>query len=52
MKIINISAEWLGNAPDGDQMIKNIATAGHICYQSEGNTTAEEFIRRLIRRRA
>lgn len=50
MRIINTSAEWLGGKPDGGQMIANIARAGRICYQSEGKTSDEEFVRRLIRR--
>ena len=51
MKIMGISVDWLGEKPNGDQMIANIATAGRICYQSEGKTSDEEFVRRLIRRR-
>lgn len=50
MKIMDTAAGWLGKRPDGDQMIANIATAGRICYQSEGKTTDEEFVRRLIKR--
>lgn len=50
MKIMDIAVEWLGKEPDGAQMIANIATAGHVCYQSEGKTSDEDFIRRLIKR--
>lgn len=50
MKTINTSAIWLGTAPDAVQILDNIATAGRVCYQSEGKTSAEEFVRRLIKR--
>ena len=50
MKIIDIGIEWLGKEPDGNQMIKNIARAGRICYQSEGKTDDVEFVRNLIKR--
>lgn len=48
MKIVNISVDWLGKKPDGAQIIANIATAGRICYQSEGSTSDEKFVRLRI----
>lgn len=48
MKIIDIHAGWLGDRPDGLQILHNLATAGRVCYQSEGKTPDAEFIRRLI----
>ena len=50
MKIIDIGIEWLDKEPDGAQMIANIARMGRICYQSEGKTSDEDFVRRLIER--
>ena len=50
MKIIDIGIEWLNKEPDGAQMIANIARMGRICYQSEGKTSDEDFVRNLIKR--
>ena len=50
MKIIDIRADWLGNRPSQDMILANIATAGRICYQSEGKIPDAEFVRRLIKR--
>jgi thymidylate synthase (FAD) len=50
MKIIDIGIEWMDKEPDGAQMIANVARMGRICYQSEGKTSDEDFVRRLIER--
>lgn len=50
MKITGINIEWLDKEPNGTQMIANIARMGRICYQSEGKTSDEEFVRNLIKR--
>ena len=49
MTIIDPSFTWLGNAPDGDQMLANIAAAGRVCYQSEGKSDDATFVRKRIR---
>lgn len=50
MKVMRPTFTWLGgNAPNGPEMLHNIAEAGRICYQSEARTSDEEFVRRRIR---
>ena len=49
MTIIDPSFTWLGKAPDGDQMLANIAAAGRVCYQSEGKSDDATFVRKRIR---
>ena len=49
MRIIDPSFTWLGNAPDGDQMLANIAAAGRVCYQSESKSDDAAFVRKRIR---
>ena len=49
MTIIDPSFTWLGNAPDGDQMLANIAAAGRVCYQSESKSDDAAFVRKRIR---
>ena len=49
MTIIDPSFTWLGNAPDGDQMLANIAAAGRVCYQSESKSDNAAFVRKRIR---
>lgn len=49
MTIIDPSFTWLGNAPDGDQMLANIAAAGRVCYQSESKSDDASFVRKRIR---
>ena len=48
MTIIDPSFTWLGNAPDGDQMLANIAAAGRVCYQSESKSDNAAFVRKRI----
>ena len=48
MTIIDPSFTWLGNAPDGDQMLANIAAAGRVCYQSESKSDDAAFVRKRI----
>ena len=48
MTIIDPSFTWLGNAPDGDQMLTNIAAAGRVCYQSESKSDDAAFVRKRI----
>lgn len=48
MRIIDPSFTWLGNAPDGDQMLANIAAAGRVCYQSESKSDDAAFVRKRI----
>ena len=48
MTIIDPSFTWLGNAPDGDQMLANIAAAGRVCYQSESKSEDAAFVRKRI----
>ena len=48
MTIIDPSFTWLGNAPDGDQMLTNIAAAGRVCYQSESKSDNAAFVRKRI----
>lgn len=50
MRIHSITVDWLDKEPDGAQMIANVARMGRICYQSEGKTSDEDFVRRLIER--
>lgn len=50
MRVINICANWLGERPNGDAILANIATAGRICYQSEGGVSNVDFVRNLIKR--
>lgn len=50
MKVINIRADWLGDRPSGVQILRNIATAGRVCYQSEPNTSDALFVLKLIER--
>ena len=51
MKIIGISVEWLDNKePNGKVILSQVAQMGRICYQSEGKTSDEEFVRNLIKR--
>ena len=49
MTIIDPSFTWLGNAPDGDQMLTNIAAAGRVCYQSESKSDDAAFVRKRIK---
>lgn len=49
MRIIDPSFTWLGDAPDGDQMLANIAAAGRVCYQSESKSDDATFVRKRIR---
>ena len=49
MTIIDPSFTWLGNAPDGDQMLANIAAAGRVCYQSESKSEDAAFVRKRIK---
>ena len=49
MTIIDPSFTWLGNAPDGDQMLANIAAAGRVCYQSESKRDDAAFVRKRIK---
>lgn len=49
MRIIDPSFTWLGNAPDGDQMLANIAAAGRVCYQSESKSDDTTFVRERVR---
>ena len=48
MTIIDPSFTWLGNAPDGDQMLANIAAAGRVCSQSESKSDNAAFVRKRI----
>ena len=51
MKIIKPSFHWLdGKLPDGHAILKNIATAGRVCYQSEPTSDDAMFVRKLIER--
>lgn len=51
MKIIEPSFRWLdGKLPDGHAILKNIATAGRVCYQSEPNTSDALFVLKIIER--
>lgn len=51
MKIIEPSFRWLdGKIPDGAAILRRIATAGRVCYQSEPVTDDEVFVRTLIER--
>lgn len=49
MTIIDPSFTWLGNAPDGEQMLANIAAAGRVCYQSESKSDDAAFVRKRIK---
>ena len=49
MTIIDPSFTWLGNAPDGDQMLANIAAAGRVCYHSESKSDDAAFVRKRIK---
>ena len=50
MKVMRPCITWLGGiAPDGVAMLKNVAEAGRICYQSEPRTADDVFVRRRIR---
>lgn len=49
MTIIDPSFTWLGDAPDGDQMLANIAAAGRVCYQSESKSDDAAFVRKRIK---
>lgn len=49
MTIIDPSFTWLGKAPDGDQMLANIAAAGRVCYQSESKSDDAAFVRKRIK---
>lgn len=51
MTIIDPSFTWLGNAPDGDQMLANIAAAGRVCYQSESKSDDAAFVRKRIKQK-
>lgn len=51
MKIIEPSFRWLdGKIPDGAAILRRIATAGRVCYQSEPNTSDAFFVSKLIHR--
>lgn len=51
MKIIEPSFRWLdGKLPDGHAILKNIATAGRVCYQSEPTTSDALFVMKIIER--
>lgn len=49
MTIIDPSFTWLGNAPDSDQMLANIAAAGRVCYQSASKSDDAAFVRKRIK---
>lgn len=51
MKIINPSFTWHGEAPNGVAMLRSIATAGRVCYQSEANGKSDaDFVRSILAR--
>lgn len=51
MKIINPSFTWHGEIPNGVAMLRSIATAGRVCYQSEANGKSDaDFVRSIIAR--
>ena len=51
MKIIQPSFTWHGEAPDGVAMLRSIAVAGRVCYQSEANGKSDaDFVRSIIAR--
>lgn len=50
MRIIETHADWLGDRPNGSDILRNIATAGRVCYQSESNTSDALFVLKLIER--
>lgn len=50
MKITDIRVEWLDKEPDGKVILSHVARMGRICYQSEGETSDEVFVRNLIKR--
>lgn len=51
MKIIEPSFRYLyGKLPNGAAIMKNIAVAGRVCYQSEPKTDDATFVRNLIKR--
>ncbi len=51
MKIIHPSFTWHIEAPDSVAMLRSIATAGRVCYQSEANGKSDaDFVRSIIAR--
>lgn len=50
MKIIKPSFTWHGATPNGVAMLRSIAAAGRVCYQSEPNTSDAFFVTKLIHR--
>lgn len=51
MKIINPSFNWHIEAPDSVAMLRSIAAAGRVCYQSEANGKSDaDFVRSIIAR--
>ena len=51
MKIIKPSFTWHGEAPNGVAMLRSIATAGRVCYQSEANGKSDaDFVRSIVTR--
>jgi len=51
MKVIQPSFTWHGEAPNGVAMLRSIAAAGRVCYQSEANGKSDaDFVRSIIAR--
>lgn len=51
MKVIQPSFTWHGEAPNGVAMLRSIAAAGRVCYQSEANGKSDaDFVRSVIAR--
>jgi thymidylate synthase (FAD) len=51
MKVIQPSFTWHGETPNGDAMLRSIAAAGRVCYQSEANGKSDaDFVRSIIAR--
>ena len=51
MKIIEPSFRWLdGRLPDGHEILKNIATAGRVCYQSDTTNSYVLFVQKIVER--
>lgn len=51
MKIIRPSFTWHGETPNGHAILKSIASAGRVCYQSEANGKSDaDFVRAIVRR--
>jgi len=51
LKIIRPSFTWHGEAPNGVTMLRSIAAAARVCYQSEANGKSDaDFVRSIIAR--